>query len=260
MSVDDSIGDDAPNRFLNGRLLLRQPREGHRAGTDAILLAACAGDVNGTLVDAGAGVGAAGLAAALRSPGCQLTMIEIDAATVDLARQNVGLNGLETRARVVACDVLSAAARRAAGLASGMADVVIANPPWLTPGRVRASPDAARSLAHVAAEAHDERRGLDGWLRAIAALLKPGGRMALIHRADALAPALNACRGRLVDLAILPIHPRDDRPAIRVIVAGRKGARGPTRLLPGLVLHEADGRFTARAQSIHRGEAWLDMG
>src|SRR5579863_9820561 len=62
----DRVSEDA---YLGGRLRLRQPHEGHRAGSDAILLAAAAPEtISGVALDLGAGVGAAGLAlAALRS-------------------------------------------------------------------------------------------------------------------------------------------------------------------------------------------------
>ncbi len=48
--------------FLGGQLRLRQPRGGHRAGHDAILLAAATPARSGDrVVDLGAGVGAPGL-------------------------------------------------------------------------------------------------------------------------------------------------------------------------------------------------------
>ena len=47
--------------FLGGRLSLRQPTKGHRAGTDAVLLAAAApADFSGLALDVGAGIGTAG--------------------------------------------------------------------------------------------------------------------------------------------------------------------------------------------------------
>src|SRR3978361_2100569 len=75
--------------FLGGRLRLRQPKSGHRAGHDAMLLAAAtparAGD---RVVDFGAGVRAAGLALARRVAGLDLVLVEIDAGLADLARGN----------------------------------------------------------------------------------------------------------------------------------------------------------------------------
>jgi hypothetical protein len=43
-------------------------------------------------------------------------------------------------------------------------------------------------------------------------------------------------------------------------VQGRKGSRAAPRLLPGLVLHEHDGRYTAKAEAVLRGGEALDLG
>ena len=85
--------------FLGGQLRLRQPKCGHRAGHDAILLAAAtparAGD---RVVDFGAGIGAAGLAVAKRTngfnPGIKLVLVEVDAALARLARDNAASNAI----------------------------------------------------------------------------------------------------------------------------------------------------------------------
>ena len=254
--MPESLGEISveADHFLNGALRLRQPARGHRAGTDAVLLAAAIETPVGKLLDAGSGVGAAGLMMARRAPELDVTLIEIDPATAQFARENIDLNGFAERARVIEADLLSAKGRSAAGLVDSCADIVITNPPWLTPGRSRASPDPRRALAHVAGEA-----GLAGWMRAVAALTKPDGRMAIILRAEDLTALLGACAGRFGDLSILPVHPRDGQAAIRIVVTGRKGSRAPTRLLQGLVLHGPGGGFTARAEAIHRGEATLDL-
>ena len=55
------MSDPAVDRLLGGRLSLLQAPTGHRAGTDAVLLAAAAGIPEGPFVDVGAGVGTAGL-------------------------------------------------------------------------------------------------------------------------------------------------------------------------------------------------------
>jgi len=52
--------------------------------------------------------------------------------------------------------------------------------------------------------------------------------------------------------AILPLWPKLGRPARLVVVQAIRGGRGPSRVMPGLVLHEADGRFTAAAEAILR--------
>jgi tRNA1(Val) A37 N6-methylase TrmN6 len=248
-----AVDDPAVDRLLDGAVRIRQPPSGHRVGTDAVLLAAAVGAAEGVVVDAGAGVGAAGLMLAARAPRVRLRLVEVDPLAAQFARGNLALNGLEDRADVVEADLLSAKARRAAGLADGGADLVLTNPPWIAPQSARASPDPRRALAHVAAG------GLDPWLRAVAAMTRAGGRMAIIVRADDLAALIEGCAGRFGDLAILPVFPREDRPAIRLVAVGVKGSRAAPTVRPGLTLHRADGRFTEAAEAIHRGAATLGL-
>jgi len=63
---------------------------------------------------------------------------------------------------------------------------------------------------------------------------------------------LEALDGRFGGLQVLPLHPNAWAPALRVIVMGSKGSRAPLALLPGFVLHGADGAFTPQAQAILR--------
>ena len=239
--------------FLGGRIQLRQPEKGHRAGTDAVLLAACAPGRPARAADVGAGVGAAGLSALARAPKLDMTCIEIDPALSELCERNIAENFFGERARAVQADVLTAASRRAAGLEDGGFDLVLTNPPFLDARSARVSPDAAKALAHVA------KGGLEPWMKASVALLRPGGFFAMIHRADALGEIIAASAKRTGKLRIMPVHAKAAEPAVRLLVSGVKGSRAPLSLLPPLVLHEADGQFTPEARAIHRGEAGIDL-
>lgn len=236
-----------PDRLFGGRLALHQPARGHRVGTDAVLLAAAAPEIpRGLIVDVGAGVGAVGLALAQKNPGAQIVLLEKNAPAAAFARENVALNGLEARTRVVEADLFDVPARKAEGLVEA-AELVVTNPPFLTAGAARRSPDSDRAMAHVLDEG-----GVDKWLRASLALLRPGETLVAIHRADALDALLAALSGRLGDLRVLPVFPKEGEAAVRVILRGRKGSKAPLVLLPGLILHGPDGRFTALAEDIHR--------
>ena len=240
--------------ILGGRLKLRQMRDGHRVGLDAILLAAAAGPPAARFADVGAGVGAVGLALLQRWPQANGELVEIDPELAALAEANAALNGLADRARVAVVDALDPKSRRAAGLADAAADLVVANPPYLAADTARVSPDPRRARAHVAGGGS---AALAEWVVACLALLKPGGRFVMIQRADALPALLPALAGRLGDLALRPVHPRADAPAIRLLISGIKGSKAPLRILPGLTLHEADGSATPLAAAIQRGEATL---
>src|SRR5689334_10045439 len=92
--------------FLGGRLRLRQLKTGHRAGHDAMLLAAATSARAGhRVVDLGAGVGAAGLALARRVEGIDLALVDIDETLAVLARSNAAANAIA--ADVIVLDVKS---------------------------------------------------------------------------------------------------------------------------------------------------------
>src|SRR3979411_155593 len=111
-------GELTEDAFLGGQLRLRQPKSGHRAGHDAMLLAAATSARSGDRgVDFGAGFGAAGLAVAKRVAGIELILVEVDEALAGLARGNAGSNAIAADAVVL--DVTSnAAAFAAAGPSS----------------------------------------------------------------------------------------------------------------------------------------------
>jgi len=245
MSLPSDLTDDA---VLGGRLRLLQPRRGHRFGHDAILLAAAVPARAGEqAVELGAGVGAAGLALALRVPGLRVTLADIDPALVSLASANAERNGLAGRVAAVVADATWPPARLAgAGLAPGCARHVLMNPPFNDPAAAQASPDAARARAHMA-----EKETLAAWLRTAALLLDAQGTVTLIWRADGLGAVLAALAG-FGSIAILPVHPRPDAAAIRILVRAAKDSRAPQRLLPGLVLNDADGRPSAAAEAVLR--------
>ena len=124
---DERVAETTQDAVLGGRLALRQPRHGHRVGHDAILLAAATQARPGErAVDLFAGVGAAGLALALRVPRLDVTLVEIDPALVTLARDNIARNDLSDRARAVVLDVAAPAREfSAAGISAGSVDRVL---------------------------------------------------------------------------------------------------------------------------------------
>jgi tRNA1(Val) A37 N6-methylase TrmN6 len=247
--VPSSIAATTDDSVLGGRLKLLQPARGHRAGHDAILLAAAA-PASKHAVDFGAGIGTAGLALLARGAAERVGLIEIDAGLAELAHENATRNGYSERTEVIVADVRGLARGKNAATLS---DLVIMNPPFNDPSRRNVSPDAGRRRAHAAANSE-----LDPWFAAADLAIETGGRLVLIHRPDAIESILAALAGRFGAAEIIPIFPRPDAAAIRVIVRAIKGRRTPPSLRPGLVLNDADGRPTAAAEAILRDAAALD--
>ena len=153
-----------------------------------------------------------------RVDGLDLTLVEIDERLVALARENAALNGIACRA--IALDVAAKAeAFAAAGLAPDSADRVLMNPPFNDAGRHQPSPDAGRRAAHEARSST-----LDSWVHAARRLLKPGGALTLIWRADGVGDVLAALGRGFGGIVILPVHPKSGAAAIRVLVKAEKGS------------------------------------
>jgi tRNA1(Val) A37 N6-methylase TrmN6 len=242
--------DDA---VLGGKLKLLQPARGHRAGHDAILLAAAA-PMSQHAIDLGAGVGTAGLALLARKAAERVTLVEIDPDLAALARENAERNGFGSRAEIIATDALKLA--RKGGVespAAASADLVLMNPPFNDPARKNISPDSTRRRAHSAADSD-----LDLWVSAAERLLHPNGRLILIHRPEAIEAILATLKGRFGAAELIPVFPRADAPAIRLIVRAVKGRRTPPSVLPGIVLNDANNQPTEAANKILRDAAALE--
>jgi tRNA1(Val) A37 N6-methylase TrmN6 len=253
-----STAETSVDLFHRGRFALVQPKKGvHRAGTDALVLAAAVpSGLSGTVADFGAGAGAAALAVASRCPQANVLLIENEPAMLRAAELTLAHEAnrhLAPRASLLAADVtLAGKAREAAGLPAGSADFVIMNPPFNDP-RDRASPDATRRQAHVMDDLLFER-----WLRSAAAVLRPRGGVAVIARPVSIGPIIAALSGRFGGARIVPVHARPDAPAIRIVVRAVLASRALLEIMPPLVLHGATGNgFSPRMEAIGAGEASL---
>ena len=246
-----ALTDDA---MLGGRLRLLQPKRGHRFGHDAVLLAASVpAKAKDHAVEFGGGVGAASLALLARVRGVRVTMIEIDPALSELAAQNIARNRFAQSARAIVLNAGGAKRAFAAkGLTSGGADHVFMNPPFND--ETRPSPDRVKSRAHVAS-----RRLLKSWVATATRLLRAGGTLTLIWRADGLPSVLEALSKNYGSVSVLPVHGKHGGTAIRVIVQAVKGGRVPMALLAPLFLNGTDNRPTAEAEKVMRELAPLAL-
>lgn len=239
--------DVTEDRLLGGRVLLRQPARGYRAGLDAALLAA-AGDANGRVIEAGCGAGGALIAAAARRPGARFTGLERDPAMAALARQNAQLNGLAERVEILEADVGQPFAK----LGLEPFDAAMANPPFYDDPAALRPPAPGKRAAWMADD------GLAAWVGFLVKAVREGGTITMIHRADRLGDLLALLAPKAGSVQVRPIHPHADEPAKRVLVRAVKTGKAPLRLLPPLTLHERGGaRHTVETEAILRGEADL---
>jgi tRNA1(Val) A37 N6-methylase TrmN6 len=234
--------------LLGGRVRLTQPAQGYRAAIDPVLLAASVpAAANEAVLEGGLGAGAAALCLLARVPGASVTGVEIDPAMAGLAAANAAAN--EAALEVVNADLL--------GFRQGRFAHAMANPPFQEAGSGSASPLTARRRADREAAPG----ALGAWVAALARRLEARGTLTLVLPAARLSEAAAAMReAGLGAVTLLPLWPRADEPAKRMLLRGVKTARGPDRVLPGLVLHQASGAYTEATLAVLRHGAALDLG
>lgn len=215
------------DRFLGGRLTLKQPRDGYRAGVDPVFLAAavCAkpGD---SVLDLGCGAAAATLCLGARVPGLKLVGVERQADYADLARANARDNGIDMQ--VITADI----AAMPPEVTAQSFDHVIMNPPYHLPDRATTSSDPGRGAALF------EDTPLAAWIDIATRRLKPRGYLTLIQKAERFPEILAGMDARLGSILAKPLAPRMGRAATLVLVQARKGGRSAFRLAAPLILHE----------------------
>ena len=248
MDNDNHFPETSDDDFLSGAVVLRQPIDGYRAGTDAVLLAACVEKTGSKAsqrwLDMGAGVGAVGLAVASRITGVHITAIEKDPFCAELLKYNISANSSQACMRALCGDVT-----QMPSILKGSFDQVFANPPFHHPAD-QPPQSRRRHLAH-----NGDGPGLDKWIESGLWALKARGRMTFIIRADRTDEALVTLRNSGAgEILLYPIWSYADSPAIRMVITARKDVKGTMALLPGLVLHRPTGALTSIAQKVMKGE------
>lgn len=232
------LPETARHAFPRG---LRQPAEGFRFGTDALLLASFAAGLPGKRVlDLGTGCGPAGLGLLLARDDSDTRVIGLDRdpAMVDAARENARHLDLADRFSVSPGDVRAIRADPALGPESF--DLVMANPPYRRPDSGRRPACAARDQARFETEGD-----LADFAAAAAYALINGGWFALVHLAERLQHIVATLAVNKLEIKrLLPIRPRAGAPAKQLLIAARKNGRPGLRLEPALVLYHGTGQKT----------------
>lgn len=154
--------------FRFKRFTVRQPNAAMKVGTDGVLLGAWVGvrDTDQRILDIGTGTGVIALMMAQRCGNARITAVEIDAPSAADARDNAAASPWSDRVEVVECDA-------AVYDSPERFDLIVSNPPYFVDSLL--PPDKGRAAArHAASLPFGEL------VRAVARLLAPGGRFALI--------------------------------------------------------------------------------
>ena len=211
--------------FLNGTLQIIQSRQGYRFSVDALLLAEFVSiRSDDVIVDLGAGCGIISLFLAVKRKVGFIVGLELQEELASQAQRNIALNKLEKKIAIIRGDL------RHLPMGPAFAHVVVCNPPYRRQKSGRINPDFSKAIAR-----HELSIKVDDILAAGKALLKPGGRLALIYPANRLVEIFAKMRIQEVEPKRLQIvFPNSSSYAKLAMIEGRLLGKSGLKILPPL--------------------------
>lgn len=195
-------------------------RGAYNVTSDAVWLAAAVDTnkkQNPTVLDVGIGTGGVAMCLMARMPNAAITGIDISDTMISECIKNAELNNRELELGRV--DILKWKTNRTF-------DIVITNPPYF-----KGIPRQSNGDAHHNVD-------LTAWTRACLRRVKPRGYFYCIVDGAAGAEIIAALRSGMVgDISIVPLF-GGGKYAERVIISGRLGTRGGTKIYPGHPMNE----------------------
>jgi tRNA1(Val) A37 N6-methylase TrmN6 len=234
-------------------LRIIQSRRGFRFGMDAVLLSHFADVRPGDRVaDLGTGTGIIPLLLCGHTKAASIVGVEIQPEMAGMAARSVLLNGLQDRISILEGDLRQAHEL----LGYNGFDVVTCNPPYERKGGGVVCREAAWALAR-----HEEACTLHDVARAAFDLLRQGGRLAIIIRADRAVEALLTLKeARMEPKRIRLVCPSiTHSPNVILMEAARCGNSG-VRWDPPLIVYGPDGGYSPELQAIYGGRRRIDRG
>lgn len=205
--------------FLGGVIRLHKQSSGQKACVDSLLLAATTGPYHVTnTIDLGCGAGIISLALAHFQVSNQLVGVDIQPTLVELAKNNVALNGRTDSIRILAGDVRCLKAI----IEPQSFDLAVCNPPYYPVRSGRLNPDPERAVAR-----HEIAGGLGDFIRGARFALHNRGRLVVVYPAFRLPDLLSELQHYRFSVEWVQfVHPSPGREAKLVLAQARRGGAG----------------------------------
>ena len=239
----ESKAEESLDTLFDGRLKIRQKKEGYRFSIDALLLAHFAEPRPAErVVDLGTGCGVIPLILVFRGKAGAVVGVEVQPSLANLARRNVSRNHFTSQ-----IDIWEEDFRTLPGK-GGVFDCVLCNPPYRRAGSGRVNPQEEKALAR-----HEINATLEDVLRAAHFLLKNKGRFFSIYPAARTADLFQGLRRfHLEPKRVQFVYSRAGEDARLVLVEGLKEGKTQVRILSPFVIYGPGLRYTPQAEELFR--------
>ncbi|SEU06893.1 tRNA1(Val) A37 N6-methylase TrmN6 [Salinibacillus kushneri] len=199
----------------------------------------------GNILDLCTGNGVIPLLLSRRSH-AKITGVEIQDRLYDMAMRNMELNKLEEQIQIIKGDLRDMPER----LGHGKYDVITCNPPYF-----KTATKEGRNLNDYQAIARHEIYGdLEDVIRSCSKLVRPGGKVALVHRPGRLVDLITYFRKyRIEPKRIQFVYPKFGREANTLLIEGARDGNADIKILPPLYVYNQTGQYTNALQKILYG-------
>lgn len=229
----------------NGYYII-QKNDGFRFGIDAILLSDFSKSATGKVIDLCTGTGIIPLLLIKKSKAEHIDAVEIQPEIADMAQRSVIYNKLTEKISVKCADIKDALKL----YSKSVYDVVTVNPPYMRKGSGLVNETDAKTISR-----HEVKCDIEDVIRTASALLKPHGKLFMVHRPSRLVDIFALMRQyKLEPKTIRFVAPTYGKEPNLVLVCGIKSAKSDLKMIPTLFVYDKNGDYTKEIDEIYGRE------
>lgn len=220
----------------NGYMII-QHSEKFCFGMDAVLLSGFAEVREGeNVLDLGTGTGIIPILLEAKTNGSHFSGLEIQSESADMARRSVEYNKLQEKIDIITGDIKNASQI----FKKSSFDIVTTNPPYMNDNHGLKNPDLPKAIAR-----HEVLCTLEDVIREASLVIKPGGRLYMVHRPHRLAEIICTLRKfKMEPKRIRMVHPYKDKDANMVLIESARGGKPMVKVEPPLIVYKDTGIYT----------------
>jgi len=229
-----------------GELKLIQNPEAFCYGIDAVILSDFANSIYPDFrnaVDLCTGTGIVPFILSHKNSSAELTGVDVQASSIDMARRSCEMNGLEDRVHFACSDILE----MDMSISGKSVDMVTCNPPYFAKGGAIPSSNAEKFIAR-----HETTATVEDFIKAAAGLLKGKGHFFMVHRPSRLVDIFYFCRKYgLEPKDIRFVVPKAGQTPNIVLIHCSAGGGRELKYMKNLCVYNDDGSYTEEIECIY---------
>ncbi|MCR4901238.1 MAG: tRNA1(Val) (adenine(37)-N6)-methyltransferase [Butyrivibrio sp.] len=243
MTIDLRPGERIDDLQRNGYRIIQDPSR-FCFGMDAVLLSGFAAAGEGAKVlDLGTGTGIIPILMEAKTKAAYLIGLEIQEESADMARRSVFLNDLQDKIEIINGDI-----KEAGDIFDAASfDVITSNPPYMINQHGLQNPESPKAIAR-----HEVLCTLEDVVKASARLLKPGGKLYMVHRPFRLAEMMVIMHDYKIEPKRMRlVYPFVDHEPNMVLIEGVRGGKSRMTVESPLIIYESQGVYTQELLNLY---------